>query len=72
MIQVKHQWRGWLFAYVSIEKQIRANHPLGRIHRLADQALDRLNLTFYQLYTSEGKPSVPPEQLLLTSPLQAS
>ena len=42
-----------------------------RIRKLADQALDRLNPTFCQLYASEGRPSIPPEQLLLASLLQA-
>ena len=32
-----------LFSYVSIEERIPASHPLRRIRRLADQALDRLN-----------------------------
>ena len=60
-----------LFSYVSIEDRIPANHPLRRIRKLGDQALDRLNPTFCRLYTSEGRPSVPPEQLLLASLLQA-
>jgi transposase len=38
---------------------------LRRIRKLADQALDRLNPTFCKLYASEGRPSVPPAQLLL-------
>ena len=60
-----------LFSYVSIEERIPTSHPLRRIRRLADQALDRLNPTFCQLYALEGRPSVPPEQLLLASLLQA-
>jgi transposase len=62
---------GSLFSYVSIEERIPASHPLRRIRQLADQALDRLNLTFCALYAAEGRPSVPPEQLLLASLLQA-
>jgi len=62
---------GSLFSYVSIEDRIPENHPLRRIRRLADQALDRLNPTFCQLYAADGRPSVPPEQLLLASLLQA-
>ncbi len=53
------------FSYVSIEERIPASHPLRRIRKLADQALDRPNPTFSELYASEGRPSVPPEQLLL-------
>ena len=62
---------GSLFSYVSIEERIPASHPLRRIRKLADQALDRLNPTFCKLYATEGRPSVPPEQLLLASLLQA-
>jgi transposase len=51
---------GSLFSYVSIEDRIPANHLLRRIRKLADQALDRLNLTFSRLYSSEGRPSVTP------------
>ncbi len=60
-----------MFSYVSIEERIPASHPLRWIRKLADQALDRLNPTFCKLYASEGRPSVPPEQLLLVSLLQA-
>jgi transposase len=62
---------GSLFSYVSIEDRIPASHPLRRIRKLANQALDRLNPTFCKLYAAEGRPSVPPEQLLLASLLQA-
>ena len=62
---------GSLFSYVSIEDRIPASHPLRRIRKLADQALDRLNPTFCELYASEGRPSVPPEQLLLASLIDA-
>ncbi|MBM5818428.1 MAG: transposase, partial [Cyanobacteria bacterium K_Offshore_surface_m2_239] len=63
---------GSLFSYVSIEERIPASHPLRRIRKLADQTLDRLNPTFCERYAAEGRPSVPPEQLLLASLLQAS
>jgi transposase len=56
---------------VSIEERIPATRPLRRIRKLADQALDRLNPTFCELYASEGRPSVPPEQVMLALSLQA-
>ena len=62
---------GSLFSYVSIEERIPASHPLRRIRKLADQALDRLNPIFCALYAAEGRSSLPPEQLLLASLLQA-
>lgn len=45
---------GSLFSYVSIEERIPASHPLRRIRKLADQALDQLNPTFCALYAAEG------------------
>ena len=41
------------------------------MRQLADQALDRLNPTFGRLYPEGGRPSIPPEQLLLALLLQA-
>jgi hypothetical protein len=41
---------GPLFSYISTEDRIPASHPLRQVRRLADQALDRLNPTFCQLY----------------------
>jgi len=62
---------GSLFSYVSIEERILGSHPLRRIRKLADHYLDRLNPTFCELYAAVGRPSVPPEKLLLASLLQA-
>jgi hypothetical protein len=62
---------GSLFSYVLIEERIPASHPLRRIRKLVDQALDRLNPTFCKLYAAVGRPSVPPEQLLLATLLKA-
>ncbi len=62
---------GSQISYVSIEEWIPTSHPLRRIRKLADLALDRLNLTFCRPYASEGWPSTLPEQLLLASLLQA-
>jgi hypothetical protein len=34
---------GSLFSYVTIEERVSTSHPLHRVRKLADQALDRLN-----------------------------
>ena len=60
-----------LFSYVSIEERIPAKHPLHGIGSLANEALKRLDRTLEQLYASAGRPSIPPEQLLLALLLQA-
>ena len=62
---------GPLFSYVSTEDRIPSSHPLRQVRRLADQTLDRLNPTFCKLYPEGGRPSIPPEQLLLALLLQA-
>ena len=62
---------GPLFSYISTEDRIPTSHPLRQVRRLADQALDRLNPTFCRLYPERGRPSIPPEQLLLALLLQA-
>ena len=62
---------GPLFPYISTEDRIPKGHPLRQVRRLADQALDRLNPTFCRLYPEGGRPSIPPEQLLLALLLQA-
>jgi transposase len=41
------------------------------VRRLADQALDRLKPSFCRLYSEGGRPSIPPERLLLALLLQA-
>ena len=46
---------GSLFSYVSIEERIPASHPPRWIRKLADQALDRLNPTFCELYAAGAR-----------------
>jgi transposase len=62
---------GPLLSYISTEDRIPKAHPLRQVRRLADQALNRLNPTFCRLYPEGGRPSIPPEQLLLALLLQA-
>lgn len=41
-----------------------ANHPLRKIRELVRDVLQELNRSLSKLYASEGRPSIPPEQLL--------
>ena len=61
---------GSLFSYVDIEARVPAGHPLRRIRRLANDALVKLNDRFAGLYSSEGRPSIPPERLIRACLLQ--
>lgn len=60
-----------LFSYVRLEERIPADHPLRAIRALADEALAGLNGRFEALYSSQGRPSIPPEMLLRATLLQA-
>jgi transposase len=49
---------------MSPETRVPANHPLRGIKRLADAALTQLSPVFDRMYSSTGRPSIPPERLL--------
>jgi transposase len=55
----------------SLEDAIPDTHPIRRIKRLADEALGSLEPVFSKMYAETGRPSVPPERLLLASVLMA-
>src|SRR5207245_791323 len=50
--------------------RIPAYHPLRKIRGLVREVLKELNHTFGRLYSHEGRPSIPPEQLLSALILQ--
>jgi transposase len=64
------QDQGGLFSYISPEARVPANHPLRKIRELVRNVLVDLNRSFSRLYASEGRPSIPPEQLLSALLLQ--
>jgi transposase len=61
---------GWMFSYVSPEERVPADHPLRAIRRLTDGMLARLSPRFERLYSTIGRPSIPPEKLLRAVLLQ--
>ena len=56
--------QGGLFSYISPDARVPANHPLRKIRELVREVLKDLSRILGKLYASEGRPSVPPEQLL--------
>jgi transposase len=62
--------QGGLFSYVRPEQRIPASHPLRKVRELVRAVLAELNPTFGKLYPREGRPSIPPEQLLSALLLQ--
>ena len=59
-----------IFSYVTPEARVRADHPLRPIRRMTDAALQRLSTRFDALYSTTGRPSIPPEKLLRALLLQ--
>ncbi len=53
-----------LFSYVSPEARVPATHPLRAITARADAVLATLERTFDEMYSSTGRPPIPPERLL--------
>jgi transposase len=60
-----------LFSYVSPEARVPCGHPLRKIRSLVRDVLHELSRSFARLYAKDGRPSVPPEQLLSALPIQA-
>ena len=59
-----------MFSYITPEARVRADHPLRPIRRMTDAALARLSPRFDRLYSTMGRPSIPPEKLLRALLLQ--
>lgn len=62
--------QGSMFSYVDPEQRIAGDHPLREIRRLFREVLAGLTHTFGRIYARDGRPSIPPEQLLSALLLQ--
>lgn len=62
--------QGKLFSYISPEMRVPASHPLRKVRELVRAVLGDLNRCLSKLYANEGRPSIPPEQLLSALLLQ--
>jgi transposase len=60
-----------MFSVISPDRRIPADHPLRRIKQMADEILAGLSSTFDAMYSSVGRPSIPPERLLKSQVLMA-
>ncbi len=59
-----------MFSYVSLEDRIPKNHPIRKVKFIFDKALAEMDDVFDDLYSSVGRSSIPPEQLLRALLLQ--
>jgi len=64
------QETGSMFSYRSLADRIPAEHPLRPMRAMVDGALEELGPVFAKLYAGSGRPSIPPERLLLALLLQ--
>src|SRR5438128_10863797 len=62
--------QGGLFSYILPEARVPPGHPLRQIRGLVRAVLQDLSHSLGKLYASEGRPSIPPEQLLSALLLQ--
>lgn len=53
-----------MFSYISPEQRIPDDHPLRQVRTLVREVLKELSRSLGKLYSREGRPSIPPEQLL--------
>jgi transposase len=59
-----------MFSYLSPADRVPAEHPLRPIREMALEAIRGLSADFDALYSAIGRPSIPPERLLLALVLQ--
>ena len=62
---------GTLFSYIDLEARVPAKHPLRVIREIVNEVLGTLSGEFAAMYSSTGRPSIPPEKLLRALLLQA-
>jgi len=51
---------------INVETQLRADHPLREVKRMCKEVLKEMEPHFTQMYAERGRPSIPPERLLLS------
>jgi transposase len=56
---------------MNLEERVPSDHPLRAIRRTCDAILVKMSRDFNAAYSAEGRPSIPPEQLLKALLLQA-
>lgn len=60
-----------MLCLINLEERVPRDHPLRPIKKMADEALKRISRSLDRMYSSHGRPSVPPEQLLKAMVLMA-
>jgi len=66
----KSEDQGHMFSYISLESRVPAAHPLRKVRKLVREVFAAMENDFQALYACDGRPSIPPEQLLSALLLQ--
>lgn len=53
-----------MLTLISPENRVPKDHPLRPIKRMAEEELKRLSRIFDHMYSTVGRPSIPPERVL--------
>lgn len=59
-----------MFSYISPEQRVASDHPLRTVRQITDRILGQMTNLFTQMYSTFGRPSIPPEKLLRALLLQ--
>jgi len=59
-----------MYSYIPLERRVPADHPLRKIRKIIDSALEEMDKDIDALYSHTGRPSIPPEVLLRSMVLQ--
>ena len=59
-----------MFSYLSPEDRVPGDHPVRAVRAVTDRILGQLTTLFSLMYSSIGRPSIPPEKLLRALLLQ--
>jgi transposase len=59
-----------LFSYGSLEERVPEKHPLRAIRMMVDEALGEMSARFDEIYSEDGRESIPPERLVRALLLQ--
>ena len=51
--------------FINVETQLRADHPLREVKKFCKEVLAALEPDFARMYAAKGRPSIPPERLLM-------
>ena len=60
-----------LLSCVNLEDRVTKNEPMRKMREVLNEALADLGPGFQRLYSTRGRPSIPPERLIRASLLQA-